>query len=163
MVVVMTLELNAGKLLGLFTPIWVLLALSLAVNWNDWQDRPLTLAWVGGLPFAATGLLWSFGRRRWRLELTPTALVHHTLGRTERFEWDRMGEIAVDGAPASPTGASGTTASTSALSIGAGCASGLGCGRKKPSPSFLPRPGTMKYTARPISRPRTSHTHAGVA
>lgn len=95
----MTLELNAGKLLGLFTPIWVLLALSLAVNWTDWQDKPLTLAWVGGLPFAATGLLWSFGRRRWRLELTPTALVHHTLGRSERFEWDRMGEIAVDGVP----------------------------------------------------------------
>lgn len=95
----MTLELNAGKLLGLFTPIWVLLALSLAVNRADWQDRPLTLLWVGGLPFAATGLLWSFGRRRWRLELTPTALVHHTLGRSERFEWDRMGEIAVDGVP----------------------------------------------------------------
>jgi len=95
----MTLELNAGKLLGLFTPIWVLLALSLAVNWTDWQDKPLTLAWVGGLPFAATGLLWTFGRRRWRLELTPTALVHHTLGRTERFDWDRMGEIAVDGVP----------------------------------------------------------------
>ncbi len=95
----MTLELNAGKLLGLFTPIWVLLALSLAVNWADWQDRPLILAWVGGLPFLATGLLWTFGRRRWRLELTPTALVHHTLGRTERFEWDRMGEIAIDGVP----------------------------------------------------------------
>ncbi len=95
----MTLELNAGKLLGLFTPIWVLLALSLAVNWADWQSKPLTLAWVGGLPFLATGLLWSFGRRRWRLELTPTALVHHTLGRTEQFAWDRMGEIAVDGVP----------------------------------------------------------------
>jgi len=95
----MTLELNAGKLLGLFTPIWVLLALSLAVNWADWQDKPLTLTWVGGLPFAATGLLWTFGRRRWRLELTPTALVHHTLGRSERFEWDRMGEIAIDGVP----------------------------------------------------------------
>jgi hypothetical protein len=95
----MTLELNAGKLLGLFTPIWVLLALSLAVNWADWQDKPLTLAWVGGLPFAATGLLWSFGRRRWRLELTPTALVHHTLGGAQRFEWARMGEIAVDGVP----------------------------------------------------------------
>jgi hypothetical protein len=95
----MTLELNAGKLLGLFTPIWVLLALSLAVNWADWQDKPLTLAWVGGLPFLATGLLWTFGRRRWRLELTPTALVHHTLGRTERFAWDRMGEITVDGVP----------------------------------------------------------------
>lgn len=95
----MTLELNAGKLLGLFTPLWVLLALSLAVNWADWQDKPLTLAWVGGLPFLATGLLWSFGRRRWRLELTPTALIHHTLGRTEHFEWDRMGEIAIDGVP----------------------------------------------------------------
>lgn len=95
----MTLELNAGKLLGLFTPIWVLLALSMAVNWTDWQGKPLTLAWVGGLPLLATGLLWSFGRHRWRLELTPTALVHHTLSRSERFDWDRMGAMTLDGAP----------------------------------------------------------------
>lgn len=95
----MTFELNAGKLLGLFAPIWALLALSLAVNWGDWQDKPLTLVWVAGLPFAATGLLWALGRRRWRLELTPTALIHHTLGRTERFDWARMGEMRIDAVP----------------------------------------------------------------
>lgn len=95
----MTFELNAGKLLGLFAPIWALLALSLVVNWGDWQDKPLTLVWVAGMPFLATGLLWAFGRRRWRLELTPQALIHHTLGRTERFEWARMGEMRIDGVP----------------------------------------------------------------
>lgn len=95
----MTFELNAGKLLGLFAPIWVLLALSLAVNWDDWSGRYLTLIWVAGMPFAATGLLWSFGRRRWRLELTPTALIHHTMGRTEHFEWARMGEMRISGVP----------------------------------------------------------------
>ncbi len=98
-VVVMTFELNAGKLLGMFAPIWLLLALSLAVNWDDWQGRYLTLVWVAGLPLAATAALWGFGRRRWRLELTPTALVHHTLGRTEAFAWDRIGEMRISGAP----------------------------------------------------------------
>lgn len=95
----MTFELNGGKLLGFFAPIWALLALSLAVNWADWQGKPLTLIWVAGLPIAASALLWSFGRRRWRLELTPSALVHHTLGRTERFEWSRMGAMGVSRVP----------------------------------------------------------------
>ena len=95
----MTFELNAGKLLGLFAPLWALLALSLAVNWDDWQDKPLILVWVAGLPFLATGLLWAFGRRRWRLELTPQAMIHHTLGRTERFEWAKMGEMRIDTVP----------------------------------------------------------------
>jgi len=95
----MTFELNAGKLLGLFAPIWALLALSLAVNWDDWNGKPLLLVFVAGLPFATTGLLWAFGRRRWRLELTPEALVHHTMGRTERFAWARMGEMRIDAIP----------------------------------------------------------------
>lgn len=95
----MTFELNAGKLLGLFAPLWLLFALSLAVNWDDWAGHPLAFAWVGGLPFALTGLFWMLGRRRWRLELTPTELIHHTVGRTQRFEWARMGPIEIDGVP----------------------------------------------------------------
>jgi hypothetical protein len=95
----MTFELNAGKLLGMFAPIWLLLAVSVAINWADWQDKPWTFAWVIGMPLAATALLWSFGYRRWRLELTPEALIHHTLGRTERFEWSRMGEMTVSRVP----------------------------------------------------------------
>lgn len=93
----MTFELNAGKLLGLFGPLWALLAVSLVVNWTLWDAWSLAL--VAGIPFLTTAVLWGFGRRRWRLELTPTALVHHTIGRTERFEWDRMGAMRIDAIP----------------------------------------------------------------
>lgn len=95
----MTFELNAGKLLGMFAPIWAVLAVSLWLNWDDWQGKYLTLIWVAGMPIAMTALLWSLGRRKWRLELTPAALIHHTLGRTERFEWARMGAMGVSRVP----------------------------------------------------------------
>lgn len=95
----MTFELNAGKLLGMFAPLWALLAVSLLVNPDAWASETWTFAWVAALPLVATGLLWGFGRRRWRLELTPTALIHHTLGRTEVLEWRRMGPIAVSAVP----------------------------------------------------------------
>lgn len=95
----MTFELNAGKLLGMFAPLWLVLAVSLAVNWTDWLDSPGTFVFVAAIPFVATAVLWIAGRRKWRLELTPTALVHHTLGRTERFEWSNMGEMTISGVP----------------------------------------------------------------
>ncbi|MFA7262375.1 MAG: hypothetical protein WC068_05075 [Caulobacter sp.] len=91
----MTFELNGGKLLGLFAPIWALLALSWLVNPAAWVADPVNVALAAGIPFAASGLLWAFGRRRWRLELTPTALIHHTLGRTEVFDWALTGPIGV--------------------------------------------------------------------
>lgn len=91
----MTFELNGGKLLGMFAPIWALLGLSWLVNRDAWVAEPLNVALAAGIPFAASGLLWVFGRRRWRLELTPTALIHHTLGRTEVFDWARTGPIGV--------------------------------------------------------------------
>lgn len=40
-------------------------------------------------------------RCRWRLELTPEALIHHTMGRAERFEWKRMGPLTMKLAPLS--------------------------------------------------------------
>jgi hypothetical protein len=95
----MTFDLNASKLLGLFTPFWLLLGLSFAVNWDEWVRSPLLLIPAAGAPLAVIALLWGFGRRRGRLELTPTAMVHHTLGRTERFAWDRIGEMKISGAP----------------------------------------------------------------
>lgn len=95
----MTFELNPGKLLGMFAPLWALLAVSCLVNPDAWAGEPWTFAWIAALPLVATGLLWGFGRRRWRLELTPTALIHHTLGRTEVLEWRRMGPIAVSAVP----------------------------------------------------------------
>ncbi|MDP1739316.1 MAG: hypothetical protein Q8L23_17975 [Caulobacter sp.] len=95
----MTFELNPGKLLGMFWPVWALLAVSLLVSPHAWADQTLGFALVAAMPLAATTVLWGFGRRRWRLELTPAALVHHTLGRTEAFEWTRMGQIGVSAVP----------------------------------------------------------------
>lgn len=96
----MTLDLNAGKLLGLFAPIWPLLIVALLVNpaaWSAWE-----VAAFFAFPLLATGLLWGLARRRWRLELTPEALAHHTLGRTERFDWRAIGPFEVHGLPIGP-------------------------------------------------------------
>ena len=95
----MTFELNGGKLLGMFAPIWALLGLSWLVNREVFLADPVSVAIAAGIPFAAAGLMWLHGRRRWRLELTPTALVHHTLGRTETFHWSLMGPIGVTRVP----------------------------------------------------------------
>lgn len=89
----MTLDLNAGKLLGFFALIWPLLIIALLVNpaaWSAWQ-----VAAFFALPLVCTALLWALARRRWRLEVTPDALVHHTLGRTERFDWRAIGGFEV--------------------------------------------------------------------
>jgi len=95
----MTFELNGGKLLGMFAPIWALLGLSWLVNPDAWVADPWSVAWAAAIPFLASGLLWTFGRRRWRLELTRTGLIHHTLGRAEVLEWRRMGPIGVSAVP----------------------------------------------------------------
>jgi len=94
-----TYELNLAKVFGLFTPLWVLLALSLWVHWDSWQAEPWWLAPTIGLPVLFVVLAWTFGRRRWRVELTPTELIHHTLGRTERYDFARMGPVEVSKAP----------------------------------------------------------------
>lgn len=64
----MTFELNGGKLLGMFAPIWALLALSWLVDPAAWVANPWSVAWAAGIPFVGSGLLWGLGRRRWRLE-----------------------------------------------------------------------------------------------
>jgi len=94
----MTLPVNPTKILWLFAPLWVLLGISLFVHWQTWRDAPLLLAFVASLPIAAaagSALL----RDRWRIELTPEALIHKTLGATETFEWARMGPIKLAPAP----------------------------------------------------------------
>lgn len=96
----MTLELNAGKLLLFFSPIWLLLIVALLVNpaaWSIWQ-----VAAFFAFPLVVTGLLWTLARRRWRLQATPAGLVHHTLGRSETFDWRAMGPFAVYGLPIGP-------------------------------------------------------------
>jgi hypothetical protein len=94
----MSLPVNPTKVLHLFAPLWLLLAISLPLYWERWQAAPLLFAFVAGLPIAAA-IAASFMRERWRLELTPTALIHRTLGVTETFEWSRMGPIELRSAP----------------------------------------------------------------
>lgn len=94
----MSLPVNPAKVLRLFAPIWLVLALSLWLHWSGWQSKLILLGVLGCLPVVAAivaGLL----RGRWRLELTPAALVHHTLSGAERFAWERMGPLQIKGAP----------------------------------------------------------------
>ena len=94
----MTLPVNPAKVLRLFAPLWALMALSLGIYWQSWQSQPIAFAAVASLPIGAA-LLASLVRDRWRLELTPEALIHHTLGRSESFAWARMGPLELKGAP----------------------------------------------------------------
>lgn len=94
----MTLPLNPSKVLLLFAPLWVVLAISLLIHWQSWQSSPLLLAFVAGLPIAGA-IAAAFIRDRWRLELTPDALIHKTLGATETFPWSRMGPLELHPAP----------------------------------------------------------------
>lgn len=96
----MSLPINPAKVLRLFAPLWALLALSLWVHWQAWQSKPILLGAIAFLPLAAAGAA-GLMRERWRLELTPDALIHHTLGRSERFEWARMGPVQLRPAPVS--------------------------------------------------------------
>ena len=89
-----TLPVNPAKLLRMTWPLYGLMALSVLVNPASWWPlTPLTLG-VPLIPLLLPVLGWA-ARGRWRLEVTPEALVHHTLGRTERFEWSRMGPVGV--------------------------------------------------------------------
>jgi hypothetical protein len=93
----MSLDLHAGKLLGFFVLIWPLLALALLVNGAAWTALEVAGFFVA--PLVLTAAFWALGRRRWRLEITPDALIHHTLGRTERFDWRAIGSFEVRGLP----------------------------------------------------------------
>ncbi|MES1202657.1 MAG: hypothetical protein ABUS57_14570 [Pseudomonadota bacterium] len=84
----------------LFAPLWALLAASLWIHGAEWIARPILFGALAFAPLAAAGLAY-LARERWSLELTPEALVHHTLGRTEKFEWARMGPLTMKRAPVS--------------------------------------------------------------
>lgn len=96
----MNLPVHPLKVLRLFAPLWLVLALSLWLHWDAWQSDLWMLAVVAFMPIVAA-IAVSFVRDRWRLELTPEALVHKTLGRTERFEWARMGQVQLAPSPIS--------------------------------------------------------------
>jgi hypothetical protein len=92
----MILALNPLRFAAMFSPIWLFVAPSLYLYWNDWMSQPWLLAGVAGLPLWA----WVFARLvqdRWRLEITSNGLVHHTLAGAELFEWSRMGPVALKG------------------------------------------------------------------
>lgn len=82
-------RVNPIRFGGLFMPIWIPLAPSLWLYWDDWIATPISLALIGGLPVigAAFGILM---RNYWRLDFEPTALVRRTLWRTERYEWSNI-------------------------------------------------------------------------
>lgn len=88
------LPVNPLKLMRMFWPLYVLTAVAVAVHPSAWWPPTPVTALVLATPllFLALGV---FGRGRWRLEFTDEALVHHTLGRAERFEWPRMGPVDV--------------------------------------------------------------------
>jgi hypothetical protein len=94
----MTFELNPMKAMRMFSALWVLLIPSLWLYWADWARQPIMLALVGGLPVWAAMAAYFIGRR-WRLELTPDALIHHTLARREVFPWGRMGQLEIKRGP----------------------------------------------------------------
>lgn len=94
----MMLPINPSKILVLFAPLWVLMGVSLLLHWQRWQASPLLLTFVACLPIVAA-LAATLLRDRWRIELTPQALIHKTLGATETFVWARMGPIELAPAP----------------------------------------------------------------
>jgi hypothetical protein len=85
------------KVLRLFAPLWLLLALSLWVHWQSWQTKPMLFAAIAGLPLLAAGAA-GLVRDKWRLELTPDAMIHHAIGRSEVFLWARMGPLQLKAA-----------------------------------------------------------------
>jgi hypothetical protein len=94
-----TLEVNPVKFGRFFAPMWLLLTVSALVNWESWQTKPLLFAAIAAMPVIAALLAATVLRGLWRLELTSEALTHHTLGRTERMEWTRMGPLMLKPAP----------------------------------------------------------------
>ena len=88
----MDLPVNPAKLLRMTWPLYALMALGVLVNPSSWLPPTLATVGVVALPLLLP-LLGLAARRRWRLEVTPEALLHHTLTRTERFEWARMGTV----------------------------------------------------------------------
>ena len=88
----MRMPVNPARLLLMTWPVYLLTAVAVVVNPREWlQATPLTVGvLLAPLLLPLLGLL---ARSRWSLEATPEALLHHTLTRTERFEWSRMGPI----------------------------------------------------------------------
>ena len=90
----MMLPVNPAKLVAMAWPIYVLVALSILLRPYDWDHVTVSNALIVASPalLFAMGVL---GRGRWKLEITPDAMIQHGFGRSERFEWRRMGPVGV--------------------------------------------------------------------
>ncbi len=91
----MYLDLNPLRFGAMFAPIWLLMAPSLWLYWDQWAADPILAGLIGGMPLIAGGLAATVLRHRWRLEINRKGLIHHTLVREEVFEWSRMGPLSV--------------------------------------------------------------------
>ena len=86
------LPVDPGKLLKMTWPLYALIALGMALNPAEWLRPSLPVFFALGAPLLLP-LLGILARGRWALELTPDALVHHTLVGPERYAWTRMGVV----------------------------------------------------------------------
>ena len=87
----MTLRLSPVKLVMMFWPIYILAAAGALLRPADWL-QPIPIAVLALAPVVVF-LLGGVIGDRWRLELTPTALLHHTLWKVEEYAWERMGPV----------------------------------------------------------------------
>ena len=90
----MILPVNPGKLVAMAWPLYVLVALSVLLRPGDWTHLTASNALIAATPLLLFGM-GVLGRDRWKLEVTPEALVQHGFLRSERFEWRRMGPVGV--------------------------------------------------------------------
>ena len=88
----MQLLVSPAKLLWMTWPIYALMALGVLLNPREWLPVTPSTAGIVAIPLLLPVLGYA-ARNRWRLEVTPDALLHHTLTRVERFEWARMGPV----------------------------------------------------------------------
>jgi hypothetical protein len=97
----MIFDLNPLRVLRLFAPLWILLALSVWLHGEAWLKLPVLFAAIALLPIGAAVLAATVLRQRWRLEVTRDGLIHRTLRGPILYEWKRMGPIKLTrGGPA---------------------------------------------------------------
>ena len=90
----MQLLVSPAKLLRMTWPIYVLMGLGVLLNPREWLPLTPTTAAIPAIPLLLP-IIGYVARHRWRLEVTPEALLHHTLTKVERFDWGRMGPVQV--------------------------------------------------------------------
>ena len=88
----MELRVDPAKLFWMVWPIYALIGISFAIQPERWLEGGVSVWSAIGLPLLLPLMGW-LTRDRWKLEITADALLHHTLLKTERYEWRRMGPV----------------------------------------------------------------------